>query len=214
MSATMTLFALAIIAGIFYGAVLLRRPQGHLRAAAKIAPIVLLAVTAAEAEQSVLLVVALAFSALGDLFLAYRGERAFMSGLGAFLVAHLAYCALFAAGQDAAWSAGPLFLAGTVVVFAFALGMYRRLQPHLGAMRFPVAVYCGVIAAMAVAALSRGPDPVLLAGVALFMAADALLAFETFVFAEASAHRRWSAPAIWFAYLASQALIAWSFLSA
>lgn len=209
---TMTLLTLAVAAGLLYGVLFLHRPQGHLRAVAKTAPLALLAAAAAESEHSVLLVAAFALSALGDLFLAYRGERAFIAGLVAFLLAHLAYCVLFAAGQDAAWSAGPLFLAGTVVIFAFALGLYRRLRPHLGSMRIPVAVYCGVIAAMAVAALSRGPDPVLLAGVALFMASDAILAFETFIFEEVSKHRRWSAPAIWFAYLAGQALIAWDFL--
>lgn len=124
--------------------------------------------------------VALVLSALGDLLLAFRGERFFLAGLVAFLLGHLAYIRLFFAGQDEAWSSGPVFFAATVVVVMLTLGVFRTLRPRLGAMRLPVATYTGVIAAMAVAALSRGPDAMLLTGVALFLASDMTLAFETF----------------------------------
>ena len=47
-----------------------------------------------------LLTIALGFSALGDAFLANKGERNFLFGLGAFLLAHLAYTGLFVSSAE------------------------------------------------------------------------------------------------------------------
>lgn len=212
MSGPAILFAVAVAWGVAYGLLAPRLAMGLSRAAAKTVPVALMALAAWLAGLPPMLAVALALSAAGDWFLAFEGRRAFLAGLVAFAAAHLAYAALFAAGQDEAWTAGPVFLAGAILVFAYSLGMFHRLRPHLGAMRIPAAVYCGFIAAMAVAAWSRGPEPVLLAGVALFLASDTILAFEAFVFAPGSKNRRWSAPAVWFAYLAAQTLILAAFL--
>ena len=206
-----SLFAAALAWGLCYGLVMTRLRKGVARAAAKTVPVALLALFAWLAGQPALLVVALALSAAGDWFLAFDGERPFLAGLVSFALAHLAFAALFAAGQDEAWTAGPVFLAGAVLVFAYALGMFQRLRPHLGPMRIPAAIYTGLIAAMAVSAWSRGVEPLLLAGVVLFMISDTILAFETFVFGPRSTHRRWSAPAIWFSYLAAQCLIVAAF---
>jgi uncharacterized membrane protein YhhN len=100
-----------------------------------------------------------------------------------------------------------VFLAGTALIFAVALGAFRCLRPFLGPMRIPVALYSGVIAAMAVAGLSRGPDPALVGGVALFMASDLALAIRTFRLSPESLWRPAFDRFVWFSYLASQLLI-------
>lgn len=201
------LYWLAVGWGVLYGLVFAHRPRNHLRAFAKTAAVTLLAVAAVAGGLPQLLVAALAFSALGDGLLAYEGEKNFLAGLVSFLLAHLCYTALFFASQDPVWSASLPFFAATIAVLAFALAVFRRLRPHLGSMRLPVALYSGVLSAMAVAALARGPDPLLIGGVIALLASDAVLAFERFVFTAASSHRRWSGPVVWFAYLLGQALV-------
>ena len=206
------LLAVAAFLGIVYWLVFLGRDESRLRATAKTLPIALLAITSWWVGGAHFLTLALALSAVGDWMLAFRGERAFLAGLVAFLLAHLVYCILFFAGQDPGWTQGPWFLAGTVLIFALALGVFRRLRDRLGTMKIPVAIYSGVIAAMAVAALSRGPDPVLLAGAALFMASDLVLSQEVFTLAPDSRMRRYTSPFIWLSYLAAQVLITAAFL--
>lgn len=208
MNIAVFIFTAAVAAGLAYWPLLGWREPSILRAIFKTLPVALLATASLVGGGPHFLTIALALSALGDWFLAFKGERNFIGGLVAFLLAHLAYCALFFVNQDPGWTQGAWFFAGAVLVMALVLGVRRVLRPHLGKMRIPVSVYCGVIAAMAVAALSRGPDPVLLAGVALFLASDMVLAFETFVFGEGSQNRRWSGPVIWYAYFVGQALIA------
>ena len=207
-----TLFIIAVLAGGAYWPTFGFRAVSLARAIAKTVPVATLAGAAFLGQEAWLLIAALALSALGDWMLAFKGERFFLAGLASFLTAHLAYCALFFAGQDPVWSASPTFFAGMVVIFALTLGVYRRLLPSLGPMRWPVAAYCGVIAAMAIAAWSRGLDPLLLPGVALFLLSDIVLAFETFVLDEDAPSRRWTGPLIWIAYFAGQALIASAFL--
>jgi uncharacterized membrane protein YhhN len=214
MNLPLALFVAAVVWGTIYGAFIAPRPQSHVRAIAKTAAVALLAAAAFSADLPVLLVVALALSAIGDHFLAYEGERNFLAGLVSFLLAHVSYTTFFFAQQDPVWSGTMAFFAGTLLIFAFSLGVFRRLRPALGQMRLPVAVYTGVLSAMAVSALARGPDPVLLAGVALLLASDAVLAFEKFSFAPDSRHRRWSAPFVWFSYLFGQAMVTAAFLFA
>jgi uncharacterized membrane protein YhhN len=208
------LFIAAVLWGVAYGVTLANWPQSHLRAAAKTVPVALLAVTAYAANMPGLLVLALALSALGDFFLAYEGERNFLAGLVSFLLAHVSYIVLFFGQQDPVWSGTLPFFAGTVLVFAFSMSVFRRLRPHLGPMRLPVALYTGILSAMAVAALARGPDPLLIAGVVLLVASDAVLAFERFTFEPQSAHRRWSGAFVWFTYLFGQALVTSAFVFA
>jgi uncharacterized membrane protein YhhN len=201
------LFATAILWGVLYGLVEKRFRPGLRKAAAKTMPVALMAVAVLTGDLPLLLAAALAMSALGDWFLAFDGKNAFMAGLVSFALAHVAYAALLFAGQDTAWTAGMPFFAGVVLVFAYAIGVSRRLRPHLGPMRVPATIYTGLIAAMAVAAWSNGPVPVLIAGVLLFMLSDTILAFDTFVHTGNVERQRWSAPTIWFSYLAAQTLI-------
>lgn len=155
-----------------------------------------------------LLIAALALSALGDLFISRDGEAAFLAGLGSFLLAHVAYVALFLHVVGGAGALSPLVAA----LFAlYALVMLRWLWPHLAGMTAPVCAYIAVIYAMGVTA-APAPQTLwpIMAGAALFVISDSVLAAETFVFKDRP--RPWTAPVIWSTYYASQVLIAAAFL--
>jgi uncharacterized membrane protein YhhN len=120
-----------------------------------------------------LVVAALVLSAAGDVLLLARGERAFLAGLGSFLLAHLAYAAAFAPS-----SSRPAILLPVVV--ATVAGVLAWLWPHLGAMRLPVVAYCTVIGAMVWLALGV-PDPLVRLGALLFFVSDLFVARGRFV---------------------------------
>lgn len=182
------------------------RPPSLNRSVIKTLAIAALAALAVIMDGPWLLVAALALSALGDLFISREGEAAFLAGLGSFLLAHIAYVALF-------WGIGGGALSPVVAgLFAiYAVGMLRWLWPHLADMKAPVCAYIAVIYAMGVTAAAA---PIALwpvfAGAGLFVISDSVLAAETFVFKDAP--RRWTAPVIWTTYYASQVLIAAAFL--
>ncbi len=121
-------------------------------------------------------------SLAGDAFLMVEGF--FIPGLVSFLLAHLAYIALFKQGVP--WFAHRGALAATVGVgAAMYLFLWQGgLPPEL---RVPVAVYVLVIALMAAQALGRArtlgdraAHQVAL-GACIFMLSDALLATNRFV---------------------------------
>ncbi|WP_296871739.1 lysoplasmalogenase family protein [Tibeticola sp.] len=128
------------------------------------------------------LLAALAASLAGDVALMLPGL--FIVGLGAFLLAHLAYLVLLR--RDAPWFASKAALAGTL---AAAAGVYAVLWagglPE--GLRLPVAVYTGVIALMAAQALGRartlgdGAAGSVAIGACCFMLSDGLLAYNRFV---------------------------------
>lgn len=119
------------------------------------------------------LLAGLALSVVGDAALLLARRAWFLGGLAAFLAAHLAYAAAFAAG-------------GTVVpwvvlpVGAFLAGTLRWLWPRLGPMRWPVVAYCLAIGAMLW--LAQGVDrPEVRLGAILFAASDLCVARDRFV---------------------------------
>lgn len=132
------------------------------------------------------IVAGLAWSLAGDVALLWP-QRGFVPGLVAFLVAHLCYLVAFT--RDARFvSAAPLVFVGYALV---AGGLLERLWPDVpAALRLPVLAYVGCLAAMAGQAAARAwslrattAAPLALRaaiGGALFVASDALLAFNRF----------------------------------
>jgi uncharacterized membrane protein YhhN len=147
---------------------------------------------------------ALALGWLGDVLLIPKGaRRAFLAGLAAFLLGHLAYAAAFAMrGLAGAWLA-----AGALGAAAGAAAVARWLAPHVPArMRLPVVAYVGAIslmAATAAGAFGATRDAALLAGALGFFASDLAVARERFV-ASSFANKLWGLPL----YYASQLLLA------
>jgi uncharacterized membrane protein YhhN len=195
-------------AAAFLYLVMVAQPISWQRSVVKTAAVGLLALLVAVEGGPWVLVVALALSALGDAFLSQEGERNFLAGLTSFLAAHIAYVALFAMAGNVGlvlsdWWRAPL--AAALAVFAGA--MVLRLRPALpAAMVAPVAAYVVAILIMGLAALTL-PAPLVIAGAVLFILSDGILATERFLMAPGSAHRRWTAPAVWSAYYAGQLAI-------
>lgn len=158
------------------------------------------------------ILVGLAFGAIGDVALLGASSRAFLAGLGAFLVGHLAYVVAIAyVLAPARWvgGAGPL----AVLPILVGLGTVALLWPRLGAMKLPVVAYLIAIVAMAIGAfavwrthaLGAAEGTELAAGAALFFASDVSVARNRFV-GDSITNKAWGLPA----YFAGQLLIAWS----
>jgi uncharacterized membrane protein YhhN len=204
------LFSLA--AAVVYGLILNTR-ETLLRSAVKTLAVALLAALAFTQGGLLLLVAALALSAIGDAFLSRDGDKAFLGGLASFLAAHLAYIALFfLAGGRWELLAEPWRVVLAVAMAAFAAGMlvmlWRRVAPDL---RLPIAAYAAAILGMGVSALTLDNVWVIV-GAVLFMASDGLLASEKFLVPAISPHREWMRHAVWALYYAAQLMITLGFL--
>lgn len=161
-----------------------------------------------------LLVAALALSAAGDAFLAQDGEKAFLAGLASFLAAHIAYVPLFLSAGDRLeiLADEPWRIALAALAIAGAAVLMRRLLPAAGpGMRVPVALYAAAILAMLLAAATV-PSPVIVAGAALFVVSDSLLAAGRFLLAPDSPGQRPVGAAVWITYYLAQVAIALGFL--
>ena len=187
---------------------MLNRPTSLIRTIAKTVAVGALAGLALHAGGPMLLVLALALSAIGDAFLAHEGDVAFLGGLGSFLAAHIAYAVLFI-------SSGPGFadawLPGLAAVVLFGVGMGTVMVRKAGPLAVPVAAYVLAIAVMGLGGVTLGG--MVLLGAALFMASDAVLGSEKFLMPETSSLRRLTSPAVWLLYYAGQMLITLSLLA-
>ena len=187
--------AFAVALWDWFAVALSRRRLGYFTKPAVIAALLgaVLAAIAALGKPAALLswaAVALVFSLAGDVFLMLPKER-FMWGLGAFLMAHVAYLLAFSltAPPFNAWTAGLAIGVGIV-----AGQFYERLTKALdaaekGFLKKPVAAYTLAISLMVLSALmlpfradiSRSGALTVAAGAVLFFASDALLAWNRFV---------------------------------
>lgn len=124
-------------------------------------------------------VAALVFALAGDVLLMLPRDL-FLPGLGAFLLAHLAYVVgLTVAGLSIGGVAVGLAVVAVVcatVGYRLVAGVRAR-EPGLGV---PVVAYMGVISTMVVCACGTG-DPLAAAGAILFYASDALIGWGRFV---------------------------------
>jgi len=149
-----------------------------------------------------LFALALLFSAAGDAFLAYDGERLFVPGLASFLATHVLYAVVFVLatkGAAAPMSAGRKAM--LVIVPTFALAYAAVLWPKLGALAIPVMLYIAAIVVMAMLSLRVRAVEVPL-GAVLFMASDSLISLEKFLWQAA-----WIGPLVWITYALAQLTI-------
>ncbi len=136
------------------------------------------------------LLAALGFSLVGDVFLMLPGNQPlaglppFILGLGAFLVAHLFYIALFRQGQ--AWFPSRRAL---ITVLGFGAAMYAVVWGGLGdpVLKVAVAAYVTVISLMVAQAIGRAvtlgdsASRWVAVGACVFMLSDSLIAIHKFV---------------------------------
>ncbi len=140
------------------------------------------------AERSMVIILALFCSFAGDVFL--LDDEYFIPGLGAFLVAHIAYIIAYRhhrneegtdsiAGLHRVRLAFPVILAGS--------GLVVVLYPALGSLKIPVIVYAAVICAMVLVSLFRYGRTsatsfwMVFLGAVLFMISDSFLAINKFL---------------------------------
>jgi uncharacterized membrane protein YhhN len=155
---------------------------------------------------------ALLLGAVGDLLLgihhlgALGAEKLFLSGLGAFLVGHLAYIAMFyklRVATNRTLSAKGARFGGIAAVLIALVWVLALLHDSLGPLLIPVVVYAFVLATMAVSALvTELGNPLAAVGAMLFVASDAMLAIAKF-----SSPFGGSTPLIWITYYMAQLLI-------
>lgn len=114
----------------------------------------------------------LALSFLGDAFLIGETRQAFLSGLAAFLLAHVAYVTAFVVnGVSLRWLAG-----AALPVAGIAIGVAVWLAPHTPPeLSLPVHLYTIVISSMVIAAFGtrgKGGSVLILIGALLFFMSD------------------------------------------
>jgi len=152
-----------------------------------------------------LILIALFFGLVGDVFLLRDTEFRFMAGLVAFLLGHLAYVGAFLSIRYV-----PLFgVLGAVVVLVVIWTAGRRIlravardEPRLGPY---VSAYMVVIAAMVVTAWATGLLLVALGGT-VFMVSDTLLALDRFA-RPATVTWRWARTTVMVTYHVGQVLM-------
>ena len=120
-------------------------------------------------------------SAVGDVALLWDSNRAFMVGLGAFLLAHIAYVIAFLG--VAAWS--PHVAVVAVIVTASSLLLLRATWKGAAGLHAATIAYAVVISAMVVTAWATIGGPVAMApaaavGAVLFYISDSSLALNRF----------------------------------
>lgn len=210
-SQTRRLWVLGAGAALAYGVSLRDAPYPD-QAAAKVLMCALLFLACARhgaPRERARLMIALAASAAGDALLALpQLTFSFVGGLGAFLVAHLAYCALLApraTDLTGFWHGAPGRRRALVpLLWAIAAAMYVVLLPHLGPLAVAVAVYMLALCAMASLALLAKPGGMALSlGALAFVASDAMIGIDRFL-----SPFRGSDYAIWFSYAIAQLSIA------
>jgi len=153
-----------------------------------------------------LVLVGLVFCFAGDVFLISRAPRAFLIGMGAFALGHLAYIGAFTAIGT------PLTSMTTIPVILMGLMVFlslRWLWPNLGSFRYPVTIYSLIIGVMVIASIQTGAPssaspywPVALGAVG-FAISDIAVARDQFVRREFF-NRLWGLPL----YYAAQMLLA------
>jgi uncharacterized membrane protein YhhN len=205
---TMSVFLSVVLAASVALALLhfrwLNKAASHSRALLKTLPVLLLSVYALIINAPLVLVAALALAALGDLCLAYDGEAPFMSGLAAFLLAHLAYVALFWPLADTGLIVeSPWRYAFAWLFVMMAVAVLFLLWRPAGRLAGALGVYAAAIVAMALSALSvRSILPGAAAG--LFVLSDAALGVQRFLVRPADPILAVLKPFVWGTYYAAQ----------
>lgn len=204
--------ALGLAAAAAYGLLFLSRSPSFPRALVKTLFMSAIAAALVAARAPFPLVAAVVASALGDFFLAFDRKWALPFGILAFLIAQLLYVVIFGAIWFFSGDNSPLwprYLAMGAVI-ATALGFLVWMAPKLGWMALAVVPYAIAITTMGVAAmwLPWTGWPAMLGAVS-FLVSDFVLAAELFRLPADAPARRWTAPLVWWTYVAAQGLIVW-----
>lgn len=131
-----------------------------------------------------MVLMALVFSLLGDVFLMFvdQSPNYFMLGLISFFLAHLFYCWVFFNHRNP--NTNPTGL--IIVLTIFALGLFYLLKENLGDLLLPVIFYIIIILIMVITAFLRQSKVsqksfiYVFLGAILFVISDSILALNKF----------------------------------
>lgn len=210
------LLALAALAALAYQLTFAGRPEGSHSwpgSAVKTLSTALLALAGLAGQAPALIVAGLALGSAGDFALSRPGTRAFLAGMAAFALGHLAYVVAFVTRsvELGGLAFGPVQTGLLVLLALLLISTEVWLAPRTGDLRWPVRGYGLIIGAMAASVILLPANPgdrLLQTGAALFLLSDTLLALRLFV-AHSEAAKRTLGLAVWPAYWLGQALILW-----
>ncbi len=177
---------------------------GSVAKAAAVAPLAVIAAMAGLWPMAL----GLGLGALGDFALSRRGQPAFLAGMAAFALGHLAYAVAFWARADVA-ALTPWHFAGLLGLVLLLISTEFWLAPRAAALRWPVRGYVVVIGVMSALAVLLAPGAgraMILIGVGLFVVSDLLLALRLFVVTAVTRQKALSLT-LWPAYTLGQVLI-------
>lgn len=135
-------------------------------------------------KMRILVLLALAFSLMGDIFLMFvdQSTNYFMFGLLSFFLAHLFYCLVFFRDRHPKTSPSVLI----IVLTLYAFGLFYLLKDNLGDLLVPVIFYILVILIMVITAflrqkkVSQKSFNLVFIGAILFVISDSILALNKF----------------------------------
>lgn len=189
---------------------LTNKPVSGPRSIVKTIPVTMFALVAFLESAPMLLVVAFALSAIGDLSLSRPGTKWFLAGMVAFALAHLGFIGVMLASgailQQASW----LLIAAMLVLGA---STEIWLRPHTGELKWPVRGYVVIILAMGLTAAGLPADRSLaFLGAMLFVISDLILSIEIFVLPDGHKMQQMAAWSVWVCYIAAQVFLLWGLL--
>jgi len=135
------------------------------------------------------LLAALLFSWIGDCILLFadKGEVYFISGLVAFLIAHIFLITLFVKQKSSSiHKQYKGFWMGFGLVLLYLFGMLFLLIPKLGQLKIPVEVYAIIISLMLIESVkgvfnwNQKSNYLVFIGAVFFVTSDSILAFNKF----------------------------------
>ncbi|MGI9238906.1 MAG: lysoplasmalogenase [Woeseiaceae bacterium] len=170
-------FVVLVMTACVVSVVMLLVGQDIAAAAAKVvasSSFVALAISAGSLRSTYgrIILLGLSFSWLGDALLIGKTQTMFLLGLGAFLLAHIAYIAAFAGrGTNVKWAG-----AAALAIVPIAIGVSLWLTPHVpNELIIPVRTYTVVISLMVLAAFAthgRHASVLIFTGALLFFLSD------------------------------------------
>lgn len=171
-------------------------------------PLLILFVLVQRPQQFLSLIVgALVFSTLGDVFLLSDAELFFMLGLGSFFIAHILYSWIFSAALRREF-AFKVNLWPLSIILTYLIVFLGYLWASLGELLIPVVAYAFIISTMLFLAWTwhlsaqKKSTFIILMGALLFVVSDSLLAISLFKSSFYMDHF-W----VMFTYLSAQSLL-------
>ncbi len=151
-----------------------------------------------------IILLALVLALVGDILLIPKDKRAFLAGLVAFLLAHVAYAAAFLEiGVE--WTTAAI---ATAAIAPILFLVSRWLLPHTGKLRGAVLAYMVVITAMvalAAGAVGNGHPVLIVIGAVAFYLSDLAVARNRFI-TPGIINRVWGLPL----YYVAQVMLAYT----